>query len=243
MHQENRGLGSTCNRALEFCDTIFFARMDADDIAGSDRLRQQMEFLQRNPRVGMLGTQIEYLVGEKRVPAMDFPEDHGGICRALAARRNPLCHPALIYRTDVANSIGGYHSEGFGEEFDFMVRFAEKSRVANLSSRLYLQRVHETSGTFSSSRIMAQGQTYALYCAGLRRQNLSEPNFAEYLENVASRTGLASRTAEAIEAWAIVQYRRSIIDRAMNRPMRAYTRLALMASVRPKAVLSRLVSG
>ncbi|MGA2433896.1 MAG: glycosyltransferase [Bryobacteraceae bacterium] len=243
LRQENRGCGATANRGLEMCDTPLMARMDADDIAHPERLAAQMEFLGRNPQTGMLGTQIAYLVEDRKIPAMDFPAGHDAICRALAAKRCPLCHPALIFNTAIARSIGGYRAEGFGEDIDFMLRFTERARVANLTSILHFQRIHNRSGTFRSSRIMARGQSYALYCAGLRRRNLAEPKFAEYLETMVNRMGFASRAAETIEAWATVQYRKSIIDRAMDRPISAYARLGLLALLRPKAVFSRLVSG
>jgi len=56
VHQENRGLGATLNRGIGLCETEYLARMDADDVACPDRLKLQVDYMERHPAVAMLGT-------------------------------------------------------------------------------------------------------------------------------------------------------------------------------------------
>ena len=74
IHQENRGLGATLNRAIELCDTEYLARMDADDVSHPDRLERQLLHMESHPDIGLLGSQIEFVVGERRFP------DHENLC-------------------------------------------------------------------------------------------------------------------------------------------------------------------
>lgn len=62
-NQVNAGQGASLNAGLQRCKSEFIAYMDADDNSMPDRLRQQLEFMEANPQIVMLGTQIEFLVG------------------------------------------------------------------------------------------------------------------------------------------------------------------------------------
>ncbi|MEQ1830925.1 MAG: glycosyltransferase family A protein, partial [Pirellula sp.] len=57
IHQENRGTAASSNRVIEDCNTEYIVRMDADDVSLPDRLRTLLEFMERNPEVGMAGSQ------------------------------------------------------------------------------------------------------------------------------------------------------------------------------------------
>src|ERR1017187_86426 len=51
----NRGLPACLNRIISQCDTELFARMDGDDIAYPHRFEKQLEALNKNPEVDLLG--------------------------------------------------------------------------------------------------------------------------------------------------------------------------------------------
>src|SRR5262245_35990550 len=53
---ERLGLPRSLNRALATATGEYIARQDADDVSESDRLARQVAFLDRNPRMALLGT-------------------------------------------------------------------------------------------------------------------------------------------------------------------------------------------
>ncbi len=56
IHQENQGVWAALNRGLREARGQLIARMDADDIAHPRRLQHQLDFLDRNPCVALVGT-------------------------------------------------------------------------------------------------------------------------------------------------------------------------------------------
>src|SRR5438045_8388133 len=58
---ENRGRAESLNVGIELARGEYIARMDADDVALPERLRQQLEFLEGHPDVGLLGGAFELI--------------------------------------------------------------------------------------------------------------------------------------------------------------------------------------
>ena len=54
----NLGQSSARNRGIERAGGQYIAAMDGDDICLPDRLRRQVNFLDANPQVGVLGTNM-----------------------------------------------------------------------------------------------------------------------------------------------------------------------------------------
>jgi glycosyltransferase involved in cell wall biosynthesis len=76
IEQSNQGSGPARNRMLaEACGT-FFAMMDQDDVSHPDRLAHQVRFLHEHPCVGLLGSQVWFVVDETVVDAPIVPRDH-----------------------------------------------------------------------------------------------------------------------------------------------------------------------
>jgi glycosyltransferase involved in cell wall biosynthesis len=94
----HRGLPSQLNRAVEMARGKYLARMDADDIAYPSRLQKQIEFLESNPEVDLLGTWMAVfrsdgtLLGTRR-----FPARHSEIC-ARPWAGFPMAHPTWMGR-------------------------------------------------------------------------------------------------------------------------------------------------
>ena len=66
-NRENIGLTRALNRGLEVASGEFVARQDVDDVSFPSRLARQVSYLEKNPSVGVLGTQMEMVDESKRV--------------------------------------------------------------------------------------------------------------------------------------------------------------------------------
>ena len=78
---KNRKLANRLNQAVKLSQGDFFARMDADDIAFPDRIRQQVSFLEKNDGVDLVGSRV--LIFDKIgsiVGTYPFRETHDAIC-------------------------------------------------------------------------------------------------------------------------------------------------------------------
>jgi glycosyltransferase involved in cell wall biosynthesis len=57
-NEENLKLIATLNKGLDLAQGKYIARMDADDISICNRLEVQFNFMESNPQIGLLGTNI-----------------------------------------------------------------------------------------------------------------------------------------------------------------------------------------
>ena len=142
LHQENRGLVFSLNRGIKNSQGKYIARMDADDIALPDRLQKQVDFMGKNPSVGILGTAVRvvYDDGTKRIRRR--PIDTASIKKNIV-RICPFSHSSVMIRKEVFDTVGLYDSSKDGskqllvEDYDLWVRILVAGyEMANLSDVL-----------------------------------------------------------------------------------------------------------
>ncbi|WPM86016.1 glycosyltransferase [Apirhabdus apintestini] len=56
---QNIGLGKALNHGIDFCRNEIILRMDTDDVCVNDRFEKQINFLERNPAIALLGGAID----------------------------------------------------------------------------------------------------------------------------------------------------------------------------------------
>src|SRR5690625_2292310 len=101
LHQENTGLVGALNAGLEEARGEFVARMDADDVAFPDRLKEQVAFLDKNPSVGLLGARVITTNSQgQRTGGWKVPTSPGYVGWRLLFR-TVLAHPAVMFRRSV----------------------------------------------------------------------------------------------------------------------------------------------
>ena len=146
IHQANAGQQAAAARGIARATTKYIARMDADDIAFPMRLARQVEFLDDNPDVGLVGAQIQRMgpSGNLQLPSA-FPTDHDDIYEQLADNRHAMVNPVVTFRRELFDSIGGYWEHDIAEDWDMFLRIGEVSKLANLDEPLLGYRFHPTS--------------------------------------------------------------------------------------------------
>lgn len=137
----NRGIVYNLNYGLEISMGKYIARMDADDIAHSERLALQYEFMELNPDIATCGTWFEIM--EENV-VVELPADHDQIKIGLL----DYCvigHPTVMLRADFfkTNNLKYRSSMQNAEDYDLWVRVAQIGKLANLPYVLLSYRKHE----------------------------------------------------------------------------------------------------
>lgn len=95
------GLNVLIERAMADPDITFLARMDADDISLPERIERQVEFLQQNSHVSLVGTWcVEFT--EPGIPLFHkkMPTDEAAV-KKFMLYRSPLVHPTVMFRRSV----------------------------------------------------------------------------------------------------------------------------------------------
>jgi len=146
--QENQGLGSSMNRALELAQGNYIARSDADDFSYPQRLEQQVKFLENHHEVVAVGTSVK-LIDPLGIPirlrAMEHK--HEAIeAELLKGNGSAISQPSVMMRADALRNIGGYDSRWLvTEDLDLFLRLAEIGQLANMTEVLVNWRQHLSS--------------------------------------------------------------------------------------------------
>ena len=121
--------------------------MDADDIALPDRLKEQVEFMEQHPQVGVLGGAFDLINTSGRVlKTVRFPSEDSTL-RSIILVDNPICHPAVVMRKDVVLASGGYRKVLIdADDYDLWLRISERSQLANLQQCVLRYRISFQSG-------------------------------------------------------------------------------------------------
>ncbi len=149
--QARAGLTRSLNRALRLASAPLVARMDADDVALPERFARQIDFLEKHPEVGLLGTGCHEISSSGEVlRTITPPADDPAIRRALI-RENPFIHSSVVMRREALEAAGGYDEAlPVAQDYDLWVRMSRVTRLANLPEPLVLRRL--TLGRVSSAR-------------------------------------------------------------------------------------------
>lgn len=111
---ENRGLTAVLNNLLEDgkkMQPAYFARMDADDISKTDRLEKQVKYLESHPGLDVIGGAIEEMEydGKLNGKVINYPLTNDE-CFRFFATRNPLAHPAVMFRARFFDKVTSYNA-------------------------------------------------------------------------------------------------------------------------------------
>ena len=241
IHRENGGTAVASNQGLEYCDTEFLARMDSDDLCDPARLEKQVVFLQENPKVGLVGTQIIPMGSRKSGKPIPLATDHASIYSQLRQGQHAMCHPTILMRTDILKSIDGYWKQnGMFDAWDMFLRMGEQAELANINEPLLHYRIHTGS---INGRYMAKLRAsieFACELAMRRERNLPEIAYADYVQQL-EKKGFLEGWEHRASTYALLQYRLSMIDVLGGRPVRGFVRLGWSAICSPRRAWQRIL--
>jgi glycosyltransferase involved in cell wall biosynthesis len=141
-NETNKGLIYSLNYAIDRANGEYIARIDADDVAITDRIENQIAFLLNNTDYGICGTnfiQIDRngkLISKVSLPLSD--ED----AQTLLFFGNVFCHSSMMIRANLIR-LYQYRDEYLVcEDYDLWSRIAKQTKVANLPGFSTLYRMH-----------------------------------------------------------------------------------------------------
>jgi GDP-L-fucose synthase len=144
-NEKNLGIAGSLNKGIALSRGKFLARMDADDWSYEDRFEKQVNFLEQNPQIGVLGGAIEVM--DESLSNILFKRDYfqeDSNLKDLIFRQSPFAHPCLIFRREVvADNI---YNEKFSptEDYDLYFRIGNDYKFANLKDIILKYRLSST---------------------------------------------------------------------------------------------------
>jgi len=158
----NRGLSARLNQIAEFARSKLLARMDADDLMHSDRLAVQVEYLDRNPKVDVVGTGMYILDGDGR-PVAKRPASTAPLTARSVLTGACLMHATVMGRTDWFRQNPYYDPAcppvyPEAEDFELWCRTFGASRFARIPDPYYYCNEH---ASFSMSKYARASRSVA----------------------------------------------------------------------------------
>lgn len=132
--EKNMGLGVALNIGLQQCKNELVARMDSDDIALSDRMEKQLNAMEQNPNISVLGGQIaEFNEDPGKIVAYRTVPTETEAIREFIKYRNPMNHMTVIFRKSHVLAVGNYQDvPGFEDYFLWTSLIANGYSMGNL---------------------------------------------------------------------------------------------------------------
>lgn len=144
--------GDRCaNEGIRIARGKYIARMDADDISLPTRLEKQIEFLEDNPDIFLVGSNAYVIDKEGNIMGEKTePESNEKIYNNYFTF-HPLIHPSCMYRRKLNNKKNFQYEIVYKSNNDYLTFFkliCENYKFTNIKEKLLLYRIHEESNTF-----------------------------------------------------------------------------------------------
>jgi hypothetical protein len=137
----------------------YIAIMDGDDVSCLDRLHYQVEYLDKNPDVHVVGCRVQLIdQNSKNISRVFRYFQTNEQIRSVLPYRNPLPNPGLMLRKSTIIGVQGYRYDHSGaEDYEMFIRMARNPDIKfyNLDRVLLEYRRHPSQLT-NSSRMKSQ---------------------------------------------------------------------------------------
>lgn len=222
-NKENLGIACSRNKGLSLCTGKYIALMDDDDIAVKERLKLQVEYLENNSCIDILGGKIKAI------------DENGGIIensgialinplyiRAMLMFRNVMYNGTVMLRKSFIDKYGlKYEDNCLGmEDFKFWIECSKVGNLSNLDEVLLLYRRTENSETAKvkeknlsqRKKLYAQFQRYSLMKSGF----FLKENELTVINKVQTETNAKCESMEELKRFYLVLKKIIIQAQKMN---------------------------
>jgi len=139
LRKKNKGFDYSLNELLEkafMSNYQYIARMDADDVSTPNRIKNQIQFMNKNPNVDVCGTDIEEFGSDMIYSKIvRYPHDHESLYNFFS-KRVPIAHVTSFFRKSFFEKAGLYETKGHinnGDTLLWMKGFKSNCIFANLN--------------------------------------------------------------------------------------------------------------
>lgn len=151
INEKNLGIVGSLNKGIQLANGEFIARMDADDIAFSDRFQRELAFLEKHDldivtsTVEDIDENGDFIISRKQRDLIGDNFENEIRFRYLGA------HPTWFGKKEAFRKIGGYREVNNAEDLDFLLRGLESGLKIGLLGKPTLNyRVRSSSITLNN---------------------------------------------------------------------------------------------
>ena len=214
INQTNRGIVAALNKGLFEAKGEWIFRMDGDDVALPHRFAVQIEAINKNPRLVLLGGWCQQINSQGTPLKINkYPTNHDALVRSLETLRPFFPHPTACFRRDIIMQLGGYRERfSQSQDTDLWLRLVGLGEFACCEHVVLQLRKHEDNVSNLQSRLQQLKGVAALSCYFRRKVGISDPSqmdeevwqkFLEWVEKWMEE----ERYFRRMEGWLILRTR------------------------------------
>ncbi|MFC1775252.1 glycosyltransferase family 2 protein [Patescibacteria group bacterium] len=153
---KNRGQAEIINEALDIVQSKYVVRVDCDDICLPKRLQTQVDFMDKNPEIGISGTWAK-VMGKQTKKYIKPPSDFEKI-KVTMLFNTAMMQPSTIMRREMLDKYNLRYDKTFkySGDYEFWTRAIQYFPITNIKKVLFLYRMHEKSVSNLYSDIQKQ---------------------------------------------------------------------------------------
>ena len=174
-NETNKIIAKTLNLALDQATGKYIARMDGDDIADTRRIEILYKYLQENPNIMLVGSNLFSIDENDNILQEEiYPQDFE-IIKRVAIYGSPISHHWLTYKS-IYKDIGYYRMAG-AEDYDFILRLISNNiNIANVQEKLYYLRIRKgnTASSMGLSQLKASNYIRKLYKERIKNNSIKD---------------------------------------------------------------------
>ncbi|WP_250674246.1 glycosyltransferase [Paraclostridium ghonii] len=143
---KNVGFAGSVTYGLFLARGEYIAMHDGDDKSHKDRIKKQVDFLNNNKGVNVVGTNYASFNNDDPTPKTEVTDIEFGVDKIkdkYSSGLNCVCHGSLLIKGTVFDSVGGLSRKLEGaEDYEFITKLLPFG-IDNINEELYYYRVHE----------------------------------------------------------------------------------------------------
>ncbi len=175
--ENNQGVATASNTGIKIARGKYIARMDSDDISLPERFAVQVNFLESNPHIGILGSRVRYIdeFGNLLGTPPTFQGDLS--IRWHLLFENPFYNStAMFQKSLIVGKRWIYDASAlYGEDYKLWGRLLLTTKGENLSDILVYYRVHSSSLSNKIKDVLEREVVYASQIVQAHFPRLSQP--------------------------------------------------------------------
>lgn len=225
--EENVGMCTAFNYAIEHANGKYYARIDADDFWEPDKLSKQYEYMEANPRCGVSFTWVRVIdENENEVPSIlcegrdkvynSENRTQAQWLRTFFFEGCRVCHPTALIRREALDQVGGKYNYIYKQiqDLDLWIRIAKHFDIYVLPEKLINYRwflTNTPNASASNTGTLTRGLYESFRVMSQFNDGISDDLFCEAFRNDMFNTQAKTHAEVACER-AFIMYHKSFLQ-------------------------------
>jgi glycosyltransferase involved in cell wall biosynthesis len=213
IDQLNSGIVNALNVGLNESRGKWIFRMDQDDIAFSHRISNQLNLLQSNPSLVLLGGCCEQINSNGMTLRINrYPYEHDKLVAALEKKRAFFPHSSACFSRELVLKLGGYRERfNYAEDQDLWLRLSQHGMIGCIDDVVLKLRKHPSGMSNSNSGKRSQLKSIlALICyfrlkSGFSDLSICDEDIWQKFSDWAEKKLYKEDFFELIQGWSSIK--------------------------------------